>query len=156
MMIALGAGGFLQSHPAIRVVMKWASAAYLLWLAWRIATARPPLAAKTGQPASSPPQRSAKPLTFVQAALFQWINPKAWAAAVSAIGAYTTATGAILIQTCVLAVIFAIVCLPSVALWTGIGAGAARLLRTERARRGFNLAMAALLVASLAPLAIEP
>jgi threonine/homoserine/homoserine lactone efflux protein len=143
--IALGAGGFLQSHVSIRVVMKWVSAAYLLWLAWRISTARPPSADTTRRSGSPLPSRPARPLTFVQAALFQWINPKAWAAAISAIGAYTSATGAI----------FAVVCLPAVALWTGVGVGAARLLRTERALHRFNLAMAALLVASLAPLMIE-
>jgi threonine/homoserine/homoserine lactone efflux protein len=144
--LALGVGEVLQAAPWLHQAMRWAGAAYMLWLAWKIATADPDPAGATGSAAS-------RPLSFLQAALFQWVNPKAWVVALGAIAAYTTATGLELIgQTALLGAIFLVVTLPLVAGWTLVGVGAARLLRTRRALRLFNLAMAALLVASLLPM----
>ena len=84
------------------------------------------------------------------------MNPKAWVIALGAVVTYTTATGgALLLQAGLMAALFLVVTLPVVALWTMVGVGAARLLRTPAASRWFNLAMAALLVASLVPLLLE-
>jgi len=81
------------------------------------------------------------------------VNPKAWVIALGAVAAYTTAAGAAMIaQAVLLAAIFVVVTFPLVAGWTMVGVGAARLLRTRQALRWFNLAMAALLVASLVPM----
>jgi threonine/homoserine/homoserine lactone efflux protein len=144
--LALGVGEVLQAAPWLHRAMRWAGAAYMLWLAWKIATADPDPAGAAGSAAS-------RPLTFLQAALFQWVNPKAWVVALGALAAYTTATGlALMGQTALLGAIFLVVTLPLVAGWTLVGVGAARLLRTRRALRLFNLAMAALLVASLLPM----
>jgi threonine/homoserine/homoserine lactone efflux protein len=77
--------------------------------------------------------------------------------ALGAVAAYTTGTGAaFLAQALVLALVVFVATLPSVAFWTLVGVGAARMLRTRRAVRAFNLAMAALLVASLLPLLARP
>lgn len=138
--VALGAGGVLQAHPAIYRTMHWVGAAYMLWLAWRIATARP-------QPRAGPPTRG-RPLRFIEAVLFQWVNPKAWVIALGAFAAYTDDGGRTR-QVLVLASLFFVVCVPSCALWTGIGARAGRVLRTEQALRWFNVGMAGLLVVSL-------
>ncbi len=157
--IALGAEQVLRAWPEIHVWLTWIGAAYMLWLAWRIATAKPVrrAPATTEAPASDPPTagqaRPGRPLNFVEAALFQWVNPKAWIAALAAVATYTTAE-AVVMQTLAIAVVFFVTCVPSCAMWTGIGAGAARVLRTERAIRAFNLAMAALLVLSLVPIVV--
>ncbi|MGH6719621.1 MAG: LysE family translocator [Alphaproteobacteria bacterium] len=153
--LALGADRMLRALPESHVQRTWAAltwigAAYMLWLAWRIAMARPVRRGPPTAGAESPPARG-RPFRFVEAALFQWVNPKAWVVALGAVATYTRPE-ALVIQTLVIAAVFFAVCVPSCALWTGIGAGAARLLRTERAIRAFNIAMAALLVASLVPI----
>lgn len=144
--VALGAGEALRAYPWAHVALRWVGAAYLLWLAWRIATAQPHVegAGGTGR---------ARPFGFWQAALFQWINPKAWVISFGGIVTYTTASGEMLLaQAGLLSAIFMVVILPTTALWTAIGVGAARLLRTPTALRRFNMVMAALLVASLVPM----
>lgn len=148
--VALGAAELLRAQPWIHDVLRWAGAAYLLWLAVKIARARP-------EPAAAAAARtSSRPMSFLQGALFQWVNPKAWVIAVGAVVTYTTAGGAAMLgQTVVLATIFLLVTLPALALWTGVGVGAARVLRSPRALRAFNLVMAALLVVSLLPLLRE-
>ena len=109
-------------------------------LAWKIARA--------GAPGEGP---SRPPLGFVGAALFQWVNPKAWMIALAAIPAFTTPEGDLLAETLVIAAAFALVCFPCTLVWAGLGAGASRLLRTDGALNAFNIAMALLLVASLVP-----
>ena len=147
--MAFGAGGVLRALPILHDALKWLGIAYLLWLAFRIATARP-MAAPTASPASS------RPLTFLQAALFQWVNPKAWVVGLGGTTAYATADErTVAAHALALAAIFLVATLPCTAFWTLTGVGAARLLHTQRSLRAFNLAMAALLVASLVTLVRE-
>lgn len=138
--VGLGLAGPFAAWPLLHAVLKWGGAAWLLVLAWKIARA--------GAPGEGP---SRPPLGFVGAALFQWVNPKAWMIALAAIPAFTTPEGDILAETLLIAAAFALVCFPCTLVWAGLGAGASRLLRTEGALNAFNLAMAALLVASLVP-----
>lgn len=146
--VALGAGELLRAHPFALAVLRWGGGAYLLWLAWRIATARP-AAAEDREPGEA----GGRPFSFVQAVLFQWVNPKAWVIGFAAVLTQTTANGAAEIAEAVLlAAMFLLVTLMTGVLWTLIGVGAARVLRTAPALRGFNIVMAALLVASLLPL----
>lgn len=149
--VALGAGGAIRDHPWLHEALRWVGVAYLVWLAWRIASADPSVGDDEGGEARS----GGRPLSFPQAALFQWVNPKAWVIALSAVATYTTAQG-VVVQAAVLAAIFLLVTLPVLAGWTLVGVGAARLLRSRAALRGFNLTMAALLLASLAPLLLDP
>ncbi len=151
MLVVLGTAGLpLLTDPRVHAVLKWVGAAYLLWLAWNIATSDPDPAepgAKAG---------TGRPLGFFQAALFQWVNPKAWVIAAGALATYTAHAGsASLIATLLLAILFGLVALPCLGFWTLIGVGTARVLRTRRALRLFNLAMAGLLVASLVPALAE-
>ncbi len=143
--VALGAGDLMRAAPMLHGALKWIGVAYLLWLAGRIATARPAVAAAGSR---------ARPFTFAQAALFQWVNPKAWIIALGAVATYTT-TRWMVVQSLLLAVLFVLVTLPALAFWTMTGVGAARLLRSERALRTFNRVMAGLLVLSLLPLLRE-
>lgn len=147
-LVAVGAGELMRGQPWIQTALRWFGAAYMLYLAWQIATAQPR--------APEPGRAAGRPFSFLQAALFQWVNPKAWVAAVGAVVTYTTATGAAwLVQAALLAAMFLIVAVPILSLWTLAGVGAARVLRTPRALRVFNLVMAGLLVASVVPMLLE-
>lgn len=147
--LALGAGGVLTAYPAIHLVMKVLGAAYMLWLAWQIASAEPRVEG-AGQ------DKRGRPMRFHEAAAFQWINPKAWMIALGALATYTAVgTDAVLGQVLWLSAIFFVAALLSLMLWTAIGTGAARLLGTARRIRIFNIVLAVLLVASLLPLLWE-
>ncbi len=143
--VSLGAGEVLRSRLWLHDGLRWIGVAYLLWLAYHIAMTEP-----------APPgddRKGGRPIGFSRAALFQWVNPKAWVIAAGAVVTYTTATGdALMRQAVVLAVIFAVVTLFSCSLWTMAGVGASRLLRTRASLRWFNRALAGLLVLSLLPL----
>ena len=139
--IGLGLGRLLESFPTLHEILRYCGGAYLLYLAYRIAVAAPMTTDATSA--------TGRPLTFLQAALFQWVNPKGWMMAVGALGTYTTVGGDFLAETIVVALVFGAVGLPSVALWAMVGVGIGRLLRVRWALRAFNLAMALLLVASL-------
>jgi len=139
--VALGAGEAFRAQPWLHEALRWIGAAYLLWLAWCIAMARPDAAAD---------EAGGRPFSLMQAGLFQWVNPKAWAVALGAVVTFTSQAG-LLVEAAVLALIFLAVTPPVAMFWTLVGVGAARVLRTRSARRWFNRAMAALLVASLVP-----
>jgi len=140
--IGLGLSEIFERFPLIHEVLRYGGGAYLIYLAYRIATAAP-----TPPDAAQP---AGRPLTFLQAALFQWINPKSWMMAVGAISAYTTVGGNLLLESVFIALTFGAIGLPSTALWAGLGVAIGRLLQTRWALRAFNVAMALLLVASLA------
>ena len=138
--VGIGFGAILAIHPKIQHVLQIVGAAYLLVLAWRIVRA-----GNVGVEAET-----ARPMSFLEAAAFQWLNPKAWLIAVGALGTYAPANESLIATLPVMGLIFVMACLPSVALWTLIGTGFGRLLATPRAMRSFNICMALLLVGSLA------
>lgn len=138
-LVGLGLAGVFRAWPPALTVLKLASVAYMLWLAWKIAHAGAP-----GQGRVKP-----QPMTFLQAAAFQWVNPKAWAMALGAVSAYVT-TPSVWAYAAV-AVVFACVNLPSVAVWAGAGQGLRRWLEGPGRLRAFNWTMAGLLVLSLWP-----
>lgn len=141
MILGVGAGlvQIFDAYPVSYTVLKTASVAYLLWLAWKIATAAGVREADV----------RGRPLTFLQAAAFQWVNPKAWVMALTAIAAY--APDRSLWAILWVALVFGAINLPSVSSWTLLGQQMARLLRAPRQRIVFNWIMAGLLVASLIP-----
>jgi len=140
-LVGLGLGRIFEIYPMIYTVLRVCGGAYMLWLAYRIAMSGP-----AGNGTSS-----ATPMNFMQAALFQWVNPKAWITAVTAIAAYTSPVvfGWTVLS---VALAFAIVGGPSSVTWTLFGSGLRRFLDDPRYHRIFNVTMALLLVASLAPL----
>lgn len=138
--IGLGLGQLLQAYPAAHDGLQWAGSAYLLYLAWRIATA--------GQPADT--RGRGRPLTFTEAALFQWVNPKGWLAAASALAAFTGGAGTWLRDTLVVAGVFFVLIFVATSVWCLFGAGIGRLLTSRRARSAFNAAMGLLVAASIA------
>ncbi|MDD0974779.1 LysE family translocator [Pseudomonas fontis] len=140
--VGLGLGEVFKAYPLAYTVLRYVGAAYLLYLAYKIATSGPLSAAEPG---------SRKPLGFWGAAAFQWVNPKAWVMAIGAITTYTPAQG-YLFNVVVISVVFAIVNLPSVCVWVMFGSALRTVLQDPRWLKAFNLLMAALLVLSLYPL----
>src|SRR5262245_16795454 len=137
--VAFGLGSLILDHPEVLRAMKWGGAAFLLWLAWKIASAKG--AGGDGE---------ARPVGFVAAAAFQWVNPKAWLACASAAATYLRAdAGGALAQSLLFAALFAAATLPSGFVWLGFGVGLRRWLGSPRALRAFNLTMGALLAASV-------
>lgn len=137
--VGLGLAGLLQAVPGAMLGLKVLAVAYMLWLAWKIAHAAAPGAGRAG----------ARPMTALQAAAFQWVNPKAWAMALGAIAVYAPGGG--LGQVALVAAVFSAVNLPTVSLWAWAGEGLRQWLTDARRLRVFNLTMAAALVASLWP-----
>ena len=139
--VGLGLGAVFEAVPALYDVLRYAGAAYLLYLAWRIANAGPPSESGTAR---------GRPMRFIEAAAFQWVNPKAWVLAVGATATYAPPEDFFLNVLAVSAV-FAAVNLPCISIWVGFGAAMRRLLSNPRILRVFNIAMALSLVASLIP-----
>jgi threonine/homoserine/homoserine lactone efflux protein len=140
-LVGLGLAGPLAASPAVHAALQVVAVLWLLWLAWKIAAAPPP-----GEGPARPP------MNFVQAALFQWVNPKAWMIAGAAIAGYTQPGEALLPQVLAIALVFGAISMPCLLLWAGLGAGARRLLRDARSLRRFNIAMGVLLALSVLPL----
>jgi threonine/homoserine/homoserine lactone efflux protein len=140
----VGIGLLVATWPALQTAMKIAGAAYMLWLAWKVATAH----VSGGERAER-----ARPFTFMQAAAFQWINPKAVIAAVSAIAVYVR-PGHQWVDFPVMLAVLGVCTFLSVATWTGFGVALRRLLRDPVHARIFNVSMALLLVASIVPMVI--
>lgn len=144
LLVGVGLIKIFDTVPASYLVLKVVSIVYLVYLAWRIATAAAPGEASA---------EGGKPFTFLQAALFQWVNPKAWTIGLTAITVYapTRSLGAILL----LMMIFTAVTVPSISLWTLVGQQLRSLLTNKMRLRVFNGLMAALLIASLYPALIS-
>jgi threonine/homoserine/homoserine lactone efflux protein len=136
--VAFGLGSVILENPMVVTVVKWCGAAFLCWLAWKIATAGRPSQAAMG-----------KPLGFVGAVAFQWINPKSWLVCASAAATFLDrGAGSALGQSAAFGLAFMVASLPSCFPWLAFGAVLHRVLRSDRAVRIFNGAMGALLAAS--------
>ena len=139
LLVALGMGSLVVGNPALLGALNWAGAAFLLWLSWKIATARPGAA-----------QAPRRPIGFVEAALFQWINPKSWIVSAGAAGTYLQpGSGTAVSQSLLLGGLFLAAALPSCFAWLAFGAALQRVLSSPRQLRIFNVAMGVLLAASV-------
>jgi len=142
-LVGIGLIGVFDAIPYSYETLKLVSILYLCWLAWRVANAAPPdEETKTG-----------KPFTFLQAAAFQWVNPKAWTMALTAMTLYAPdrSLWAILAVTTV----FGLINMPSVSLWTLVGQKMQIVLTSRIRLRIFNITMAVLLVGSLIPVVFQ-
>jgi threonine/homoserine/homoserine lactone efflux protein len=139
--ITLGLGSVLLAHPLALQVLKYAGAAMLCWMAWRIATA------------SHTEGATNAPAGFLAMAAFQWINPKGWLVGVAAVATFLDRRAdSALSQAVIFAILFTVVAVPSCFPWLACGAALQRFLRAPRARRVLNAAMGVLLAASTIPL----
>ncbi len=138
LILGFGLAELVRFSPTLVGVFRILALFYILWLAWQIA--------RSGAPGQA---GRATSFGFFQAAAFQWINPKAWAMGLGALGAFAPAsTPEAVVQ---VALVFAAVNFSSVSLWTLGGTAIARLLHNPRRLRLFNLSMAVLLVAAILP-----
>ncbi|SLN20093.1 LysE family translocator [Pseudooctadecabacter jejudonensis] len=144
-MVGMGLMQVFEAYPVTDRILKIVSVVYLLWLAFKIATAAPRL--------PDAPETGGTPLSFFQAGAFQWVNPKAWTMAVYAITNYATVDGArSFVAVGMVALAFGIVNIPCVASWTILGQQMRRFLTSPGRLRTFNWVMALLLVATLYPI----
>jgi threonine/homoserine/homoserine lactone efflux protein len=137
--LGFGVAGLFRAVPQIHIALKVVGTAYLLWLAWRIATADRTRIEGGG----------ARPLTFLEAAAFQWLNPKGWVFAAGALSTFTTAGGNVIVEVTAITGVIAVACIAAVIAWCAFGVAIGRLLRSDRALAAFNWSMAALLTASI-------
>lgn len=138
-LVGMGLARLFELWPPAHDLLEVVSVVYLLWLAWKIANAAAPEAGTSER----------RPISFLQAVAFQWVNPKAWTMALTAVTVYSPGTG--LAAVLLVAAIFGAINLPCCSGWVVLGRQAARWLTNPGRLRLFNGVMAALLVASLWP-----
>jgi threonine/homoserine/homoserine lactone efflux protein len=138
-----GVGSLIVAFPAIQTVLKIVGAAYMLWLAWKVANA--------GK--ASDDGGEGRPLTFLQAAAFQWVNPKGLIIAFGAVALYVHPETAVR-DFALMLVVFTLATLGSTLTWAGFGVALRKVLQNERQARFFNVVMALLLVASIVPIVL--
>lgn len=143
MAVGFGLGALLEQFPRLYTALKIVGAIYLLYLAWKIAFSR-----SMGEANSS-----GRPLSFLQAASFQWVNPKAWVMALGAMAAYTNPESH-LASVLIVGLVFALVNVPSVSVWAGFGTALRTFLSDPVRLRWFNLTMGAALALSLWPMLV--
>lgn len=144
-LIGLGFSMVFEKYPLLHEGIKVLGVFYLLYLSWLIANAAP----------DSLDNKKSKPFTFMQAALFQWINPKAWVVVTSAVSAYTVIDDAIYSQVFSMAFIFFLAAIIATFTWLLFGKGIKQILQSHTQQRVFNISMAVLLVASMYPVIKE-
>ncbi len=143
--VGLGLDILFERFPQILPVMRIAGSIYMIWLALKIALAKPMGEAEPG----------GRPIGFLAAAAFQWVNPKAWVMALSALAAYAGVVDGYTKSVLFIAALCALMAIPCSGVWMVFGASLRRLLNDPRVIRPFNWTMAALLVASIAPVLFE-
>ncbi|MFQ3249317.1 MAG: threonine/homoserine/homoserine lactone efflux protein [Glaciecola sp.] len=143
--VGLGATEVFEAYPPLFMMMKVVGVLYLSYLAFKIASS----------PVQSFEQAKAKPFSFIQAALFQWVNPKAWIMCIGAVVTYASAGDGYFEQVLQIALIFFLFGAPCTVIWLGFGSSLKSVLTQARYLRAFNIAMASLLMASLIPVIME-
>lgn len=140
--VGMGLGTLIASIPMLEMAMKVASGIYLLYIAWKIGSSR-----------SIGEQKEAGqvPMTFLQAAAFQWVNPKAWVMAITAMSAYSDPAHPYQ-RVLLIGLIFAVINVPCVSTWAGFGSSLRGWLSDPYRLKWFNITMAILLVVSLWPI----
>ncbi|WKE65558.1 LysE family translocator [Gallaecimonas kandeliae] len=138
-LVGLGLTGLFTAYPWLHQVLKVAGMLYLAYLAVKIAFSKP---REVGV--------SYRPMGFWAAAAFQWVNPKGWTMALTAVSLYNPAATWLALG--LIALVFASINLPSVCVWTAAGSQLSRLLSQPHWLRRFNLLMAVLLLGSTLPL----
>ena len=139
--VGSGLGVLFETVPILFQAIKICGGIYMLYLAWRIANSG----------SVEIKDAASRPMTFLEAALFQWVNPKAWVMAMVAMSTYTL-EGTYWINVLIVVAAFCVVNFPSVTAWAAFGMGMRRFLSDERKLKLFNWLMAVLLVASLWPM----
>ncbi|QFI38520.1 LysE family translocator [Moritella marina ATCC 15381] len=139
-LVGFGLMGLFSSYPAVQQGLRIVSIFYLLYLAIKIATSK----------SMSSAAADYKPMSFLAAASFQWVNPKAWTMVLTAISVYAASTE--LQDILLVSLVFALITVPSVGLWTAAGKKLQSGLQVPHRIKLFNYSMAGLLVFSIVPM----
>lgn len=139
-LVGFGLMGLFIAYPIIQQSLRIISMMYLVYLAFKIATSKP----MTNKASNY------SPMTFMSAASFQWINPKAWTMALTAISVYASSTAQQDIL--IVSLIFGLVNIPSVSLWAAAGKKLQTILQVPVRIKVFNYCMAGLLIGSIVPM----
>ena len=137
--IGLGFGTLFTEFPLLHQIIQIVGVVFLLYISWKIATTETDLKK----------QKSSKPFSFLQAAMFQWVNPKAWVMAISAVSAYTSVGGNLTYEILIICLTFFLVGFPCIGIWMVFGKALKHLLKSPRHQKIFNIGMGTLLAASI-------
>jgi threonine/homoserine/homoserine lactone efflux protein len=143
--IGFGLGAIFKHSPFLHQILKILGAIYLVYLAWKIASA------------STESNRGVirNPFTFIEAALFQWVNPKGWVISIGAIATFTIPSN-IIGSIAAIIIMYFIMGLLTMGVWLTLGATLQRFLNSGKRKRIFNISMAILLILSIIPMVIGP
>lgn len=139
-LVGAGLGQIFDLYPFIHDILRYIGAAFMLYLAYKIATAKNNM--QNGKVAG-------KPLTFIQASAFQWVNPKAWVMIIGAIAQFLTVGGDKFVELTIIVVVHLVVSAPMTFAWCLFGREIGKLLKSELAFRVFNFTMASLLAIAI-------
>lgn len=139
--IGLGLNHVFTEYPILHQIIKYVGFSYLCFLAYKIARSNTEV--ESG--------KQAPPFTYLQAVLFQWVNPKAWVMAVTSVSMFTTGDGSFIAQVVKIALTFLFFGGPCVAVWLISGASLKRFFKSPKQLTVFNYSMAIFLVGSLVP-----
>lgn len=138
-LVGIGLMGLFHTYPITHSILKALSLAYLLYLTYKIATS-----------SKTEVNDDYRPMSFLAAVAFQWVNPKGWSMALTAITVYSS--GGSWLELAFIASIFCLANLPSVTFWTAAGMQLQRWLTTSKRVKIFNYGMATLLLLSTIPM----
>jgi threonine/homoserine/homoserine lactone efflux protein len=132
-LVCLGLGLVFERFPVLHEVLRWAGAAYLAWLGWRIFAS----GLSVGEA-----KREASPIGFIAAALFQLLNPKAWMMALTIATLFLPREVSPLVGSLIVGAVLALVNYPCISVWALFGAAMRRVLTDPYRRRWFNAILA--------------
>ena len=135
--VCAGLGALFTRWPVLQTVLQWAGAAYLLWLGWKLV--------RSGEVAEA---HASQPITFVHAAAFQFVNPKAWVMSLSAVALFLPTGMSAIPASAYLIVMMVIINIPCITTWALFGTALRGLLKRPPARLAFNVSMAVALAAT--------
>ena len=147
LLVGLGLGIVFEKFPVIFSILKVVGILYLFWMAFKVATNKSSLEVKEGE--------KSKPFTFIQSAAFQWVNPKAWIMAVTAISIFVTSKDDSFTQVVIIALIYLLSSIFSTNAWTAGGVVLKRFVKDQKVVRILNIVMGILLVGSVLPIILE-
>ncbi len=138
--VALGLNIVFSCFPKLQIILKGLGAVYLLYLAWRIATSKK----------DTDDNKPEKPITFLEAFIFQFLNPKALMMAVTAMSTFTLSDGKnYLFSTLIVLLVFLVISIPSISIWAGFGTAIRYRLKTDRSIKVFNYSLGGLTACSV-------
>ncbi|PLY10783.1 MAG: LysE family translocator [Arcobacter sp.] len=145
LLVGLGFGIIFEKFPVVLKVLKVVGIAYLFWMAYKIATSKGSMNIK----------EKSKPFSFIQAALFQWVNPKGWIMSLTSISIFVSSKEDSITQVLIISLIFLLSGMLSTNTWAIGGVALKRFIKDESHVRKFNIIMAILLIASVIPFIFE-